>query len=105
MAMPIPPPRFRMRLKMPVALPIWSLARVPMVSVVSGTKIRAVAKPLKIFGHMTLREATSRFIPPKEIGRIRQDAEADDDEFSAIDDAEEFADEEHAEDESRSRAG
>ena len=47
---------------MPVALEICFCARCPMVAVVSGTKMKPIATPLRTLGQATLRQATSRLI-------------------------------------------
>ena len=63
--MPILPPRLRMRLKSPLALPIWSCASVPMLEVASGTKIRLIAIPLRMVGQTMLLMPMLRLMFPK----------------------------------------
>ncbi len=55
---------FRMRLKIPVALPICSLGSSSMVAVVRGTKTKPIARPATMFGHITLIVAIWRLILP-----------------------------------------
>ena len=64
MAMPMLPPRLRIRLKIPVALPSCSSRSVATVSVASGANTSAVPKPLMTAGQITLLGATATLSPP-----------------------------------------
>ena len=61
-AMPMLPPVFRIRLYMPLALPIWSCGNVAIAIVVNGTNTKPIATPLISIGMIMLLWAISRFI-------------------------------------------
>ena len=87
MAMPMLPPILRIKLKTPAALPICSFGKAPMLVMVSGTKIRPMAKPEKTLGHITFLVAISRLIFPKALTCVGQDEESQPDQEPLVDSA------------------
>src|SRR5467141_3020709 len=83
-AMPMLPPRLRIRLKIPVAFPSCSSRSVATVSVASGAKTSAVPKPLMTAGQITLLGATATLSPPSSAL-----------EYATVDDAHQAAGGEH----------
>ena len=71
-AIPTLPPRFRIKLKMPVAFPICSFFSVPIASVVMRHENQAIAKPLTMFGQITFVRRDHQVQVPKLPRRIRQ---------------------------------
>ena len=63
--MPMLAPMFLSRLKMPLACWMSAWRRLAMVSVVSGTKVKPIIRPLKKSGRMMLVCEMSRFSPEK----------------------------------------